>query len=137
LIRAVLDPNVLVSAFIAKRGGAPDRIVRAWLEGAFELVVSPRLLAELTGVLARPKFERQAADGRAETYVAAIAGGALRIDDPRDRPRVSPDEDDDYLIALARAARADAIVSGDRHLTDLTDLLPPVLAPRQFAERLT
>lgn len=136
MTRAVLDPNVLVSAFISKPGGAPDRIVRAWLEGAFELVVSPLLIAELVEVLARPKFTRQAAAGRAEAYVAAIAGDALRIDDPRDRPRVSPDKDDDYLIALARAARADAIVSGDRHLTDLADVIPPVLTPRQFLERL-
>lgn len=110
--------------------------MRAWLEGAFELVVSPLLIAELVDVLARPKFARQAAAGRAEAYVAAIAGDALRIDDPRDRPRVSPDKDDDYLIALARAARADAIVSGDRHLTDLADVIPPVLTPRQFLERL-
>lgn len=137
MIRAVLDPNVLVSAFIARRGGASDRIVRAWREGVFELVISPLLIAELTDVLARPKFAPQAAEGRAEAYIAALAGDALRIDDPRDRPRVSPDEDDDYLVALARAARADMIVSGDGHLTELTDVDPPVLTPRQFVERLT
>jgi predicted nucleic acid-binding protein len=49
---------------------------------------------------------------------------------------VSPDRGDDYLIALARAARADAILSGDSHLTQLTDATPPVLTPRQFAEQL-
>jgi putative PIN family toxin of toxin-antitoxin system len=136
LTRAVLDPNVLVSAFIARRGGAPDRIVRAWREGAFELVVSSQLIAELTAVLARPKFARQAAEGRAEAYIAALAGDALRIDDPPNPPRVSPDRGDDYLIALARAARADVIVSGDGHLTELADSVPPVLTPRQFAERL-
>lgn len=99
--------------------------------------MSPLLIAELTEVLARPKFAQQAAEGRGEAYIAALAGDALRIDDPRDRPRVSPDRDDDYLVALARAARADMIVSGDGHLTELTDVHPPVLTPRQFAERLT
>lgn len=49
---------------------------------------------------------------------------------------MSRDPDDDYLIALARTARADALVSGDADLTDLdlTDL--PVLTPRQFLEDL-
>jgi len=136
LTRAVLDPNVLISAFISQRGGAPDRIVRAWREGAFELVVSPSLIAELTDVLGRPKFARQAAEGRAQAYIAALAGDAMQIDDPPDPPPVSPDISDDYLIALARAARADVIVCGDSHLTQLTDPTPPVLTPREFVERL-
>ena len=135
--RSVLDPNVLVAAFISQRGGAPDRIVRAWREGAFELVVSPQLIAELTDVLGRPKFTSQAADGRAAAYVAAFAGDAIQIDDPPHPPPVSPDSSDDYLIALARAARADVIVSGDNHLTQLADATPPVVTPRQFAEQLT
>jgi len=136
LTRAVLDPNVLISAFISRRGSSPDRIVRAWREGAFELVVSPQLIAELTDVLARPKFALQAADGRAEAYIAALAGDAIQVDDPPDPPVASPDRGDDYLIALARAAQAHVIVSGDSHLTQLTDLAPPVLTPRQFVEQL-
>jgi putative PIN family toxin of toxin-antitoxin system len=137
LKRAVLDPNVLVSAFISRRGGSPDRIVRAWREGAFDLVVSPHLIAELTDVLGRPKFAFQAADGRAEAYIAALTGDAIQIDDPPDPPAESPDRGDDYLIAAARAARADQIVWGDSHLTQLVDPTPAVLTPRQFAEQLT
>jgi uncharacterized protein len=136
LTRAVLDPNVLVSAFISQRGGSPDLIVRAWREGAFELVVSPQVIAELTDVLAKPKFALQAADGRAEAYLDALAGDAIHIEDPPDPPAASPDSSDDYLIALARAARADVIVSGDSHLTQLVDPKPPVLTPREFAEQL-
>jgi putative PIN family toxin of toxin-antitoxin system len=137
LTRAVLDPNVLVSAFISQRGGSADRIVRAWREGAFELVVSPQLIAELTEVLARTKFALQAAEGRAEAYIAGLADDAIQIDDPPDPPPVSPDSSDDYLIALARAARADVIVSGDSHLIQLVDPIAPVLTPRQFIEQLT
>jgi predicted nucleic acid-binding protein len=51
-------------------------------------------------------------------------------------PEVSPDPDDDYLIALARVAGADYLISGDRHLLDLTDPDPPVLTPRQFLDLL-
>lgn len=136
MTRAVVDPNVLISAFISQRGSAPDRIVRAWREGAFELVVSSHLIAELTDVLGRPKFDLQAAGGRADAYVAALSGDALRIDDALEPPRVSPDRDDDYLFALAVSARADVIVSGDRHLTELGTSTPRVLTPRQFIDQL-
>jgi len=136
LTRAVLDPNVLVSAFIGRRGSAPDRLVRAWREGAFELIVSPKLLGELAEVLWRPKFRRQAGEGRAEAYVAAIAAGALRVDDPRDPARISPDVDDDYLVALAMTSRADVLVSGDRHLLGLESPRTPVVSPRELADRL-
>lgn len=136
MTRAVLDPNVLVSAFISPRGGAPDRIVRAWREGAFELVVSPQLIGELTEVLARPKFARQAGGGRADAYIAAVAADAIHISDPSEIPSVSPDSGDDYLLALALATSADLIVSGDKHLTHLSDPDPPVLTPRQFLEEL-
>jgi predicted nucleic acid-binding protein len=37
---------------------------------------------------------------------------------------------------LARVAHADYLVSGDRHLLDLTGLDLPVLTPRQFLELL-
>ncbi len=110
--------------------------MRAWREGAFELVVSPQLIAELTDVLRRPKFVRQAAEGRAEAFLAALAGDALLVDDPPDPSPVSSDAGDDYLFALARAAAAEVIVSGDSHLTQLTEPTPPVLTPRQFVERL-
>lgn len=124
--------NVLVSAFISERGATPDRILRAWREGAFELVVSPKLIAELVDVLGRPKFKDQAGDGRAQAFIAALAGDALRIDDPPDPPSLLADPDDDYLLALARVAEADAIVSGDNHLTKMDSPNTSVLTPREF-----
>lgn len=110
--------------------------MRAWREGAFELVVSPRLIAELTDVLGRPKFKAQAGDGRAPAFIAALAGDGLLVEDPPDPPSVVADADDDYLLALAEAAAADVIVSGDGHLTRLDDPTTPVMTPRQFFDVL-
>jgi predicted nucleic acid-binding protein len=56
-VRAVLDPNVLVSAVISPAGPAGS-ILLAWSLGQFELVTSPKLLDELADVLARPKLRR-------------------------------------------------------------------------------
>jgi len=68
--------------------------------------------------------------------MASLVGDAVTVDDPPNPRSVSPDSSDDHLIALARAAHADVIVSGDSHLTQLADRTPPVVTPRQFIEQL-
>lgn len=133
-MRAVLDPNVIISAVLSP-GGAPAELVRAWLEGAFELVVSPLLLDELERALGYPKLrERVAATETHELLELLRRGGDLR-DDPPNPPSIrSPDPGDDYLIALAAVTEA-LIVSGDRHLLGLSGDLP-VYAPRAFLSLL-
>lgn len=55
MTRVVIDPGVLVSAFISPRKAAPALLVDALLDGHFEMIVSPKLIAELTDVLGREK----------------------------------------------------------------------------------
>ena len=131
-MRAVLDPNVFVSALIST-AGPPRQIVAAWVDGRFELVASPALLAELHDVLARPKFRRWVSAATAASFVEGLREATLVLDDPPPQG-ISPDPDDDYLIVLARAANAVYLVSGDRHLVGLAGSDPPVLTPRQFLE---
>jgi putative PIN family toxin of toxin-antitoxin system len=134
-LRVVLDPNVLVSAAIST-AGPPRQIAAAWVDERFELVASPTLLAELSDVLARPKFRRWISAAVARGFIDGLVDDALIIDDPPAQPGVSPDPDDDYLIALARAANADYLVSGDHHLLELDAPDPPVLTPREFLDLL-
>ena len=134
-MRAVLDPNVLVSAAISP-AGPPRQILTAWIDERFELIASPALLDELADVLARPKFRRFITAAVATEFIDGLATDADIVADLPELPGVSPDPDDDYLVALARAAGADYLVSGDRHLLDLTDPDPPVLSPRQFLDLL-
>lgn len=105
-MRVVLDPNVLVSAAISQAG--PSRqIVSAWVDERFELIASLALLVELHDVLARPKFRRWISIELPSEFIAGIAEAAVMVDDPAGLPGLSPDPDDDYLIALARTATAD------------------------------
>ena len=134
-MRAVLDPNVLVSAAISP-AGPPRQVLTARIDERFKLIASPALLHELADVLARPKFRRYISAAVVTELLTGLSEDALIIKDPPDPPGVSPDPDDDYLIALARAAGADYIVSGDRHLLDLPDPHPPVITPRQFLDVL-
>ena len=66
--RAVLDTNVLVSALISP-GGPSAALLLELRAGAFELVVSPALLAELREVLGREKFRRYVTEAEAIAYV--------------------------------------------------------------------
>lgn len=133
--RAVLDPNVLVSGLISPSGPSA-RILLELRAGAFELVVSPHLLDELSTVLHRPKFRRYVTEVEADAYVALIRAESSLFDDPPppDSP-IGSDPGDEYLITLARVARVDALVSGDPHLTRLRRRIP-VLTPREFLDRL-
>jgi putative PIN family toxin of toxin-antitoxin system len=131
VIRAVVDPGVLIAGLIASRGVTAD-IIRAWQRGLFELVVSPLLLDELTETLLRPKFRRWLDENDAIAFVEVLRLAAVTVDDPAATDRVSRDPDDDYLIALARAAGAGVLVSGDADLTSLRGAEPPIVTPRQF-----
>ena len=111
-MRVVLDTNILLRAYI-KEGNWPDRLYRAWLDGAFELVTSDAQVAELVGVIARPKLKRLI-DGRdAASLVENIRTRATFVRDP---PEVdfSPDPDDNSILAAAIAGAADLIVSADK-----------------------
>lgn len=136
MLRAVLDPGVLISAVISPRA-APAALVRVWRANRFELVVSPALLDELMTVLLRSKFRRYLTEDQASSLVIELETAGTKTDDPDDRPAVTADPDDDYLVALAIAAQADALISGDRHLTALVKPAVPVLTPRAFLNQLT
>lgn len=129
-MRAVLDPNVIISALLAPRG-TPATVLRAWLDGAFELVVSDALLAELDRALAYPKLRRRIEASEVQELTEMLRREARLKNDPGDPPSTrSPDPGDDYLIALGAAAQA-AIVSGDGHLLGLADKMP-VYSPAEF-----
>jgi putative PIN family toxin of toxin-antitoxin system len=132
----VLDPGVLIAALISAKG-APRALVRAWTDGTFDLLVSPKLVAELARVLGRPKFRRYATEREARAYVASLERFATLCADVESPARLSPDPGDDYLLALARAYSANFLVSGDADLYQLENTEPPVLTPRAFLNRLT
>ena len=133
--RVVVDPGVLVSAIITPRG-PPAEIVRAIREDRLALVVSPHLLAELLGVLQREKFRRYVTLEEVELYVAGIASHAETRPDPPAGDPIARDPNDDYLVALARAAHADAIVSGDEDLLVLELIDPRILSPSGLIQEL-
>jgi hypothetical protein len=134
-VKAVLNANVLISAVLAP-AGAPAKALRLWLDGAYELVVSPRLLAELERALAYPKLRARVTPQESGELLDLLGRHAEVVPDPRGgaQPARSADPGDDYLIALAAAEDA-ILVSGDAHLLALAGELP-VLSPAAFLARI-
>jgi uncharacterized protein len=133
-VRAVLDPNVVISGAISPRG-APADILRLLAEGEFELIASQTVLDELERALAYPKLRPYIGEPDAAELVRWVADSASVVVDPDTNPPArSRDPDDDYLIVLASRHRA-ALVSGDKDLLALEGEIP-VFSPRAFVDLL-
>ena len=131
---AILDPNVVISGLLSP-AGSPARVLRAWRDGRFELIVSPLLLDELRRALAYHKLRQRIQPDEIGAVVEWLARGATLVDDPPDEPPIhSQDPGDDYLIALA-ARHGAALVSGDKHVLALAGRIP-AYSPREFLELL-
>jgi putative PIN family toxin of toxin-antitoxin system len=134
-VRAVLDPNVIISGLLSPPGNAA-RLLRAWERGEYELIVSVALIAELERALAYPKLRRRISEEDGRVFLDWLAETATSAGDPEAPPDVpSADPGDDYLIALA-ASRLAILVSGDKHLLELADEIP-IFTPAAFLDLLS
>jgi putative PIN family toxin of toxin-antitoxin system len=112
----VLDTNVWISGLLWT--GKPHEILRAAESGRLTLVVSPAIVEEVAEALGRPKFADRLATLR--TSVRELVESMLSLAEVSTPRRVVPvvtaDPADDKILACARAARVQWLVSGDGHL---------------------
>ena len=111
--RLVVDTNVLISWLIGKRLRELDVLLVA---ERFQLCFSTRALAELAEVTRRPKMRKYFTLARAEENIERLGRVALVL---KREPKVVPicrDAKDDFLLALAKAAKADLLITGDDDL---------------------
>lgn len=135
-MRVVLDSNVFVSGLIGKEGSAPQLVLEALGADQIQVVVSPRLIDELEAVLARPKFASRTTAQERDEFVARIQDQAELARDPEPGTASVRDPKDEYVVALARTERVDAIVTGDRDLLDAGLEELQILTPRQLLDML-
>jgi putative PIN family toxin of toxin-antitoxin system len=114
MYRVVADPNMLISAAIAR--GNPHRVVDLAASGLVTIVASPLLMEELRKVLARDRFLRWRTREELDRFVTDIEQLVEHAPDPADVPAVCRDPHDDYLVALLHETGADALCSGDQDL---------------------
>ena len=112
-MRLVLDTNVVAPALFWN--DTPRWLLQTARDKRIELFTSTALLAELTNVLWREKFDQKiaAATFTIDQLVDRYAELAVVVR-PATGPRITPDPDDNVVIGTALAAKADCIVTGDR-----------------------
>jgi uncharacterized protein len=129
MLFVVVDSNIYVSALVF--GGMPALILRLATAGAFQLVVSETIQAEVEETLTR-KFGW---DAERLAQAATELWRDARHVTPTQPVKASRDPDDDHILACALEAHAQAILTGDG---DLLSLHPcreiSILTPKQFLE---
>lgn len=115
-MRVVFDTNIYISAFITRGGRGEAALLRA-IEGKVDLFTSLPILTETARKL-REKFRWD--DLHITAAVRHIAAVATVVR-PEKRLAVLADEPDNRILECAVEARAELIVTGDRHLLELKE----------------
>jgi putative PIN family toxin of toxin-antitoxin system len=111
-MRLVLDTNILLSALMV-RGTPPDRLYEDWRQGRFQLASAEQQLEELKRVSRRPFLQERLTASEIGRMVNDIRRLATMCD-PLPDVSASPDPNDDFLLAIAQAADADYLITGDK-----------------------
>jgi hypothetical protein len=120
MIRIVLDTNLFVSALL-KPGSNPDIILRLVKDEKVLLLMSGSICLEISRVLTYPKIRKRliASDEELKNFVQLLSTVAIITPDTLNLPPLDADPDDTKYLVCAVEGRADFIISGDHHLTDL------------------
>lgn len=135
-MRIVLDTNVLVSALISG-DGPPGRVLATIKQEGLTLITSAAQLDELRNVLGRERLRPWIRPAEAQDLIRNLEAVGEVVTDLPD-VSVSPDPDDNPILATAIAGKADLIVSGDKkHMLALGDIRGiPIVTAAVAAGRL-
>ena len=132
----VLDTSVWISGVFFRRG-IPARVLRAWRDRRFEIVVNSETMAELERKLREKVAEFEADPALAEEWIAYVKTFARVVSVTGVADGVSRDPDDDKFLDAALSGGVTYIVSSDHDLQVLGEYQGvKVLSPREFAELL-
>src|SRR5437867_2090121 len=119
MILAVLDANVFVSAILSPKG-IPAKVLAAWREEQFQLVISAVILEEIERVLYYSKIVKcqRWPEERLQTFIEDLASLAIPTPGKLRLSVIEEDPADDRYLEGAVEGEVDYLVSGDRHLLD-------------------
>ena len=130
-MKIVLDTNVFISGVFFS--GPPYQILNAWRQGRFEMAISQDILNEYYRVaeeLSVRYSQIQLSPILEYVFIHAELFLTTTLPEP-----VCVDPDDDKFLACALASGSSIVVSGDKHLLDVSGYQGIlVMTPRQFVE---
>lgn len=108
MVHVVVDTNVLVSALISR--GKPRNLLLNLLEN-HTIILSHQILAELADVLSK-----EIQSSQINRFLTGLAKTSKIVKVTSKFKVVTEDPDDDIVLNTAYDAKADYIVTGDKHL---------------------
>lgn len=138
MIRVLVDTNVLVSAAIAlnRPQSKPAALLRQWQSGAFELVVCPAILIELSDLRHRPYFAKPGLAESLSRVITLLSELADVVPDGDPSGIEIRDPDDAVIVAAARSSGVDYLVTGDADLLVLKNFDVAIITPVSFLKIL-
>lgn len=135
-VKVVFDTNVWISIFMEKR--LKDEFPRTKQD--LTVYVSEDIGLEVSKVLQYPQVSEilRKTGIREKDVLRIFAVNSRRVEPKVELHIVNQDEEDNKILECALAARADIIVSGDKHLLNLGKFKKTrILTPRKFFDSLT
>jgi putative PIN family toxin of toxin-antitoxin system len=118
MTRVVLDANVLAPAF-ANPTASAGRLLYLWQAGAFELITSGPILAELRRTYQDPYYARRLTTDLVEAAIALLEAEAQMVELIVPVSGVATHPEDDLVLATAASASADSLGTRNRQLLKL------------------
>ncbi len=136
MIQVVLDTNVLVSAVHPDRG--PLAVIReSWLTGRFLVYVSEPLLDEVEITLTKAYFAARLGPERTDRFLTLLKRTAILQPIIEAVIGVATHPEDDWILATAKNAQAQFLVTADKVLHALGSFGPArLIDPAAFADYL-
>jgi len=119
-IKAVIDTSVMLSVAFP-RGELAGELRNLIAEGAFTLVTSKEIMAELYRVIHYPRILKQFKPSKddIDEFIGMVMEKALITRGRYKLDKIKDDPSDDMFLACALEAKADYIVSRDPHIRNL------------------
>ena len=130
-VKVVFDTNVWISIFMEKR--IKDEFSR--VKQNLTVYVSEDIGLEVLKVLQYPQVSKilRKTGIQEKDVLRILAANSRRVEPKVELHIVNGDEEDNKILECALAARADIIVSGDKHLLNLGKFKKTrILAAREF-----
>jgi uncharacterized protein len=137
VLMVVFDTSTVVSALLFRQGRL-TWVRGLWIAGRITPLCSQATLAELTRVLAYPKFDLGEAEIRdlLDDYLVFVEAVDVASGSGHERLAQCRDPDDQIFLELALVGHADVVVTGDSDLLSLARQVPfAVETPAKFKKR--
>lgn len=134
MVNCIFDANVVISGIISR--GAPFEIIELWRNKKINIAVSDEIIDEIVRVLEYPHVIKLLGNSPKER-ISEIKNDFYKLAKfvaPNKKFNlVKDDPTDNKFLDCAYAAKADFIITGDKHLLKLGDFFDTkIITPKGF-----